>query len=346
MPAMIKESCPWFFEMRELIAERPNIVPAGLGNSESGIDMDVLVGGNKSNSEGYESTPSANHGGSSPRWDIEDDSTGAGEDGGVRGQDSETNEGDDSNASRNPESGPSNNEAKKSTGKTAARPGSSKPATRTPKENKKKRKMDEFVEIAGAEEVTRQKELDLARARAEEKKAKMEAKTAEMTYKTQKLAEKSARRKEKAEEKATKLRLLEIRQRTGTAAGITNPSQSGYSHSLAPTFPTSPFTPGSSSPYPLNTPQFRINSTSQLNSSSSFPANSYYRAASESVNFSDANQSTDQPRPTSSFSYDTSDPSREGSLSYSGGDDNMQSESSPFGGGSILPPFDSFQSGQ
>ena len=32
--------------MREHIAERPNIVPTGLGNSESGIDMDMFGGGN------------------------------------------------------------------------------------------------------------------------------------------------------------------------------------------------------------------------------------------------------------------------------------------------------------
>jgi hypothetical protein len=37
-----------------------------------------------------------------------------------------------------------------------------------------------------------QKELDLARARAEEKMVKMEVKTAKMAYKTQKLAEKAA----------------------------------------------------------------------------------------------------------------------------------------------------------
>lgn len=144
--------------------------------------------------------------------------------------------------------------------------------------------MDEFVEIAGVEEVTRQKELDLARARVEEKKAKMEAKIAEMKYKAQKLAEKSARQKEKAEEKAAKLHLLEIRQRTA----ITNQSGSGYSNS--PTFPASPFTPEDSSSYALDRPQFRTNSASQLNPG--FPANSYYRAVS--VNFSDTNRSTDQ----------------------------------------------------
>ncbi|KAG2084741.1 uncharacterized protein F5147DRAFT_782369 [Suillus discolor] len=31
--AIIKEACPWFFDMWELIAERPNQVPVGLGHS-------------------------------------------------------------------------------------------------------------------------------------------------------------------------------------------------------------------------------------------------------------------------------------------------------------------------
>lgn len=96
MPAMIKESCPWVFEMRKLIAKQPNIVPAGLRNSESGIDMDVLTGGSKSGngaSEDYKSTLGVNHDGGSPRWDIEDDDEGTGEDRVLGGQDSETNDG-------------------------------------------------------------------------------------------------------------------------------------------------------------------------------------------------------------------------------------------------------------
>lgn len=31
--AQIKAVWPWFFEMQELIGERPNVIPAGLGNS-------------------------------------------------------------------------------------------------------------------------------------------------------------------------------------------------------------------------------------------------------------------------------------------------------------------------
>ncbi len=42
--AEIISECPWFLEMRDLIAERPNIVPTGIGNSATieSIDLTVL----------------------------------------------------------------------------------------------------------------------------------------------------------------------------------------------------------------------------------------------------------------------------------------------------------------
>ncbi|KAJ7893820.1 hypothetical protein B0H14DRAFT_3427117 [Mycena olivaceomarginata] len=38
----IEHECPWFFEMRELIGQRPNVVPVGLGHSSIGFDEDVM----------------------------------------------------------------------------------------------------------------------------------------------------------------------------------------------------------------------------------------------------------------------------------------------------------------
>ena len=324
---MIKQSCPWFFEMRELIAERPNIVPTGLGNSESGIDMDIFGGGNV-NDDDTGSPVSRNNKGRSLSEDIDVDN---GEDGGTEGMDS----GNESAAAGKSKSHPPNNDGKKSAGKTSARPGTSKPVTRVPKENKKKRKIDEFVEIAGAEEATRQKELDLAKARAEEKKAKMEAKTAEMEYKKQKLVEKVARRKEKAEEKAAKLRLFEFRQ-------LHMAPQPRHSHPSPNSTPTA-FTPGNMSPYPLNEPQFRANNNSppapSLNLTPAFtgPLTCYYCAGS--VNFG-VDNSMDQPVDT--FNNYKADASREGSLSFSSQDGSMRLESSPFEG--CNPSlFESFQ---
>jgi hypothetical protein len=45
---VIKEACPWFFEMCELIAECPNHVPVGLGNNETAFNMSAS---SKPNSE-------------------------------------------------------------------------------------------------------------------------------------------------------------------------------------------------------------------------------------------------------------------------------------------------------
>jgi len=106
-----------------------------------------------------------------------------------------------------------------------------------------------------------QKELDLARARAEEKMVKMEVKTAKMAYKTQKLAEKAAWQKEKADEKAIKHHLFELSQ---------HKIQSGYNHSL-PFSPQPPFMPGSALLHPINQPQVQMNTKSPLNPSFDFP---------------------------------------------------------------------------
>ncbi|EIN04728.1 hypothetical protein PUNSTDRAFT_138373 [Punctularia strigosozonata HHB-11173 SS5] len=38
----IKSKFPWFFEIRNLIAERPNVTPVGIGNSSSEFDLSVL----------------------------------------------------------------------------------------------------------------------------------------------------------------------------------------------------------------------------------------------------------------------------------------------------------------
>jgi len=43
--AVIQETCPWFFKMCELIGERPNIVPSGLGNGNSEMDMSMFMDG-------------------------------------------------------------------------------------------------------------------------------------------------------------------------------------------------------------------------------------------------------------------------------------------------------------
>jgi len=42
----IKAECPWFFTMRDRIAECPNIIPTGINNSTSLMDPSFLAGSN------------------------------------------------------------------------------------------------------------------------------------------------------------------------------------------------------------------------------------------------------------------------------------------------------------
>jgi len=97
-------------------------------------------------------------------------------------------------------------------GHTGAMPGKSKPATRPAKENKKKRKADEFADITEAEELTRQCQLERARAKVEAKQA---TKQAEYAYKMQKMLDKKERRKEKNKERAEKMHLLRLQEEQG-----------------------------------------------------------------------------------------------------------------------------------
>jgi hypothetical protein len=181
--------------MRALIGEWPNMNPTGLGNSATDIDMDSYRTGNSGGDDVSE------------KFDVE-----------MEAEELEKELADDEIDEDEPvdkEIAQSDNTSAEQKGKTAARPGKSKPADRGVKEQKKKRKLEDFAEIAEAEEVTRQKELDLAKATVEKDRAKLEAKAAETAYKMQKLQDKIAKRKERAEEKATKLRLLEYRQTHG-----------------------------------------------------------------------------------------------------------------------------------
>jgi hypothetical protein len=164
-----------FFEMCKLIAECPNVVPTGIGNSESEIIMDspVMGDGRETQNEQTSTEMLGN-------FDVDvDEDNSEDDDGSGKGTTKSTNK--------------SVTEASQ---KTGARPGTSKPATCTPNEWTKKRKVSDFVELVGAEEMTRQKKLKVAKARAEVDKAKLEARKAEMAYKTQKLVDKATKRLE------------------------------------------------------------------------------------------------------------------------------------------------------
>ena len=210
--AIIQETCPWFFEMCELIGERPNIVPSGLGNGNSGMDMSTFTDGLGAASEEEEEEVA----GSPTQWGIEnDESELPSNDEADEGENGE--DGGKLNKGKGKEKGSMMNEEVPKLGRTGAMPGESKSATQPAKENKKKRKADESADIAEAEELTRQRQLELARAKVEAKQA---TKQAEYAYKMQKMLDKKERHKEKNKERAEKMRFLRLREERGLGMGI------------------------------------------------------------------------------------------------------------------------------
>jgi len=176
---MIQESCPWFFEMRDLIGERPNIVPSGLGNGNSNMDMSIFTDGrgaasDRNDEEGGEEANSLNN-----DTELQSDD---------RGEESEDSDKLDKRKGKEMD-GMANKEVAK-LGRTGAKPGNSRPTARPVKEKTKKRKANEFTDIAEAEELTQQRQLELARAKVEARKAMKEA---EYTYKMQKILDKRER---------------------------------------------------------------------------------------------------------------------------------------------------------
>lgn len=274
---LIQQTCPWFFEMRELIAEHPNVNPIGLGNSTTDIDMESYC-----NDWGKGSS-----GDVSDKMDIEMEMD-------ELNKELDADESDEDECGEKPKNKRKaqfdKESSERTNGKTAARPGKSKPASRTLKEQRKKRKFEDFAEVAEAEELTRQKELELAKARMDKEKAKAEVKAAESAYKLQKLKDKMEQRKEKAEERAAKLRLLEYRQSQGFTMHTQPPPSPYYRHQV------------SSSPSPFQA--FSSISTSPqhhptVSSSHYFPSNSTPMNRTASTSYSA------QMNQTASTSYST-----------------------------------------
>jgi hypothetical protein len=149
----IKATFPWFFEIRELIGERPNLTPTGLGNSTTSINLSEgtdLAGGNS---------------------DSEDDP-------GTRMQ-MKRKAGSDSNEASDDE-GPVKDEEPidldTAHGQTASQTRKSMSITTKKGPGKKKGRIEEFADLAHAEEITRQKELEISKLRAERALAEAKAK--------------------------------------------------------------------------------------------------------------------------------------------------------------------------
>ncbi|KAJ3552890.1 hypothetical protein NP233_g12772 [Leucocoprinus birnbaumii] len=174
----IKATDPWCFDMKCLIAERPNSKPIGIGHSGTSINLGVLsAAGSNDAQAALEQDLEANN---VPIPDTTGDSTDnistneqATHDFLNMENHASSSDGDDSDENQSPTL-PAPPISKS---KTAARTGSSRPIP-TPSVNPKPRKCTKMSEeftaaickeeiTRQAEEVTRQKEIDLARVRLE-----------------------------------------------------------------------------------------------------------------------------------------------------------------------------------
>ncbi|KAJ6549361.1 hypothetical protein B0H10DRAFT_2128838 [Mycena sp. CBHHK59/15] len=224
----IKDRAPWFFDMRDLIAQRPNLVPTGVGHSDSAFDVDVIgaapgplldapaseagsppwvedEGPDGADPGGFlrslaeidavlesDSEMVAEHG---PNVGSDADYTPAASDGVVDGDDALEADDEDDMSKK-----PKKAEGKK---RTAAKAGTSLPtplpAAPTLPSAVKKSKITEFADIAKGEEVTRQKELDLASIRVSQslKVLELKGRLGEQRQERRK-EERMARRKERA----------------------------------------------------------------------------------------------------------------------------------------------------
>jgi hypothetical protein len=186
---VIVTKTPWFFEMRSLIAERLNLVPVGLGNNETPIDLSILLP-NKSSENVEAFSDAADEGGegdedrvgtagkerevqdvdAEAEWDA---SMAAGAASNTEGSEGVTNDEPDSDKEGEvlevPAKHKSKNEVKEEVKpegkKTAAHPGTSTPAAKRDKK-KAKTTAEKFSDIARMEEESVQKELELKAIRA------------------------------------------------------------------------------------------------------------------------------------------------------------------------------------
>jgi hypothetical protein len=151
LPELIKDSFPWLWEMKDLISERPNITPVGLGNSDSIIDM-----------SGYEAGYRTDDNDPKP---VTEDDGGPGEDENSEG-DVEEDEDDDYKVTipRKRSAGSANTKEKI---KGTSAPQKPKALKSEFNRDKKSKVLDRFADIASAEEVTNQKALDLKKVRSQ-----------------------------------------------------------------------------------------------------------------------------------------------------------------------------------
>jgi hypothetical protein len=147
--------------MKYLISERPNVTPVGLGNSESAIDMSGYEAGYKTDGDIKGDI-------SKPVTDEDEDD--ADQDTAAEDDDDDTD--DDLSIPRKRRAG-SGRSAKKNKIIRAQKVKASKSDIHR---SKKMKPLDRFADMAGAEEITHQKNLDLKQLQSQAAMAKIKAK--------------------------------------------------------------------------------------------------------------------------------------------------------------------------
>ncbi|KAJ7239514.1 hypothetical protein C8J57DRAFT_1727348 [Mycena rebaudengoi] len=260
----INDSCPWFFEMRDLIGECPSLVPVGLGHSNTDIDNNVLMPlAGAIVPQAPASSTDGDDGGAAeaddgdvdnddeevpiPGWDhspgrpselrrlfpelsrslgvaLFDDDTG-----GVQGAEDGADEGGkDQKGKGKTKEKKTHTIAKKNPAKpTASTPAA--PAATAPKPSKKT-KLVEVSEIAKSEEVTQQKEIELAGLRTSQAVKAMEVRGQLGEKREERLLD---TQKSRSEERQMKLRMKELKMKQRHELKMTAAAKAGPSHAAS-----------------------------------------------------------------------------------------------------------------
>ncbi|RPD53484.1 hypothetical protein L227DRAFT_513249 [Lentinus tigrinus ALCF2SS1-6] len=190
--SIVKKKSPWFWNMKALISQRPNVIPMGVGNSADAVDVDAILGDAITVSEDAGDIKPAPR----PSLDLffkDDESSSDASEGEteflqrIQKRRASVVSAADSNEGEGKGGAPPANK------RTPARATASISATKgNKKSSSKKLKMaDNFSDIAVAEEVTRQKTLELQIIKAQQDTLKYKAKLTAQLEKERIKAEKA-----------------------------------------------------------------------------------------------------------------------------------------------------------
>jgi hypothetical protein len=151
--------------MKDLISERPNVTPVGLGNSESAIDLAGYEGGYKTDDDVSKPVTDED--------DDEDDDAACDADTAEEDNDDDAEDDDDGITIPRKRRAGSGSSAKKNKMTPAQKAKASKSDIHR---SKKMKPLERFADMASAEEVTNQKNLDLKKLQSRANMAKIKAK--------------------------------------------------------------------------------------------------------------------------------------------------------------------------